>query len=125
MTKVQNYSGFLLGEANAALKDGIDIVVGPCSVRVPAQAVTDARAEWDALRDQAGEDAAQRIYEAMAATLPQRLEAAARDLIDGRPNRRTIDGLVNDLVWRHVVRRWAPSRRGGRASTPSLATTLL
>jgi hypothetical protein len=33
----------------------------------------------NALRAQAGEDAAQRIYEAMAATLPERLEAAARD----------------------------------------------
>jgi hypothetical protein len=71
---------------------------------VPAQAVPDARAEWNALRDQAGEDAAQRIYEAMAASLPQRLEAAACDLMDGRPNRRTIDSLINDLLWRHVVR---------------------
>jgi hypothetical protein len=53
---------------------------------------------------QAGEDAAQRIYEAMAATLPQRLEAAARDFeMDLRPNNRTMDSLVNDLVWRHVV----------------------
>jgi hypothetical protein len=104
MAKVQNDSGFSLGPASAALEDGVDIAVGPCSVRVPAQAVADARAEWNALRDQAGEDAAQRIYEAMAATLPQRLEAAARDLMDGRPNGGTMDGLVNDLVWRHVVR---------------------
>jgi hypothetical protein len=105
VTKGQNDSGFSLGEANAALTDGIDIAIGPCSVvRVPAQAVADARAEWSALRDQAGEDAAHRIYEAMVATLPQRLEAAARDLMDGRPNGRTIDSLINDLVWRHVVR---------------------
>ena len=72
-------------------------------VRVPAQAVADARAGWSALRAEAGEDAPHRIYEAMAATLPWRLEAAARDLMDGRPNEKTIDSLVNDLVWRHVV----------------------
>ena len=93
-----------LAEVNAALKDGIDIAVGPCSVRVPAQAVADARAGWSALRAEAGEDAAQRIYEAMAATLPQRLEAAARSFeMDRRPNKRTMDSLVDDLVWRHVV----------------------
>ena len=103
MAKVQNDTGFSLAEANAALKDGVDIAVGPCSVRVPAQAVADARAGWSALRAKAGEDAAHRIYEAMAATLPRRLEAAARDLMDGRPNEKTIDSLVNDLVWRHVV----------------------
>ena len=103
MARVQNDTGFSLAEANAALKDGVDIAVGPCSVRVPAQAVADARAGWSALRDEAGEDAAHRIYEAMAATLPRRLEAAARDLMDGRPNEKTIDSLVNDLVWRHVV----------------------
>jgi hypothetical protein len=103
LTKGRNDSGLSLSGVNAALKDGVEIDVGPCSVRVPAQAVADARAEWNALRDQAGEDAAQRIYEAMAATLPQRLEAAALDLMDGRPNG-TIDSLVNDLVWRHVVR---------------------
>ena len=103
MAKVQNGTGFSLAEANAALKDGVDIAVGPCGVRVPAQAVADARAGWSALRAEAGEDAAHRIYEAMAATLPRRLEAAARDLMDGRPNEKTIDSLVNDLVWRHVV----------------------
>jgi beta-glucosidase-like glycosyl hydrolase len=104
LTKVQNDSGLSLAEVNAALKDGIDIAVGPCSVRVPAQAVADTRAGWSALRAEAGEDAAQRIYEAMAATLPRRLEAAARDFkLDGRPNERTMDSLVNDLVWRHVV----------------------
>jgi hypothetical protein len=43
-----------------------------------------------ALRAEAGEDAAQRIYGAMAATLPGRLEAVARDLMDGRPNKKTI-----------------------------------
>ena len=81
MAQVQNDSGFFLAEANAALKDGIDIAIGPCSVRVPAQAVADARAGWNgALRAEAGEDAAQRIYEAMAATLPQRLEEAAAQL---------------------------------------------
>jgi hypothetical protein len=104
LTKGQNNSGLSLAKVNAALTDGIDIAVGACSVRVPAQAIADARAEWSALRAEAGEDAAHRIYEAMAATLPQRLEAAARDFeMDGRPNRRTIDSLVNDLVWRHVV----------------------
>ena len=50
MAQVQNDSGFFLAEANAALKDGIDIAVGPCSVRVPAQAVADARAGWNAAR---------------------------------------------------------------------------
>jgi hypothetical protein len=104
MAQVQNDSGFFLAEANAVLKDVIDIAVGPCSVRVPAQEVADARAGWNALRAQAGEDAAQRIYEAMAATLPERLEAAARSFeMDLRPNNRTMDSLVNDLVWRHVV----------------------
>jgi hypothetical protein len=104
LTKVQNDSGLPLAEVNAALKDGIDIVVGSCYVRVPAQAVADARAAWSALRAEAGEDAAQRIFEAMAATLPQRLEAAARAFeIDLRPNKRIMNGLVNDLVWRHVV----------------------
>jgi hypothetical protein len=103
MAKVQNDTGFWPAEANAALKDDVDIAVGPCSVRVPAQAVADARAGWSALRAEAGEDAAHRIYEAMAAKLPGRLEAVAQDLIDGRPNKKTIDSLVNDLVWRHVV----------------------
>jgi beta-glucosidase-like glycosyl hydrolase len=104
MAQVQNDSGFFLAEANAVLKDGIDIAVGPCSVRVPAQAVADARAGWNALRAEAGEDAAQRIYEAMAATLPQRLEAAARSFeMDRGPNKRSMDSLVDDLVWRHVV----------------------
>jgi hypothetical protein len=56
------------------------------------------------LRAEAGEDAAQRIYEAMAGTLPRRLEAAARDFeIDRCQNKKAIDSLVNDLVWRHVV----------------------
>jgi hypothetical protein len=104
MTKVQNDGGFSLAEANAALKESVDIAVGPCSVRVPAQVVADARAGWSALRAAAGEDAAQRVYEAMAATRPRRLEAAARDLeMDRRPNKKTMDSLVNDLVWRHVV----------------------
>ena len=85
MAKVQNDTGFSLAEANAALKDGVDIAVGPCCVRVPAQAVADARAGWSALRAEAGEDAAQRIYEAMATALPGRLEAVARDL-NGRPS---------------------------------------
>ena len=71
---------------------------------MPAQAVADARAGWNALRAEAGEDAAQRIYEAMAATLPQRLEAAARSFeMDRGPNKRSMDSLVDDLVWRHVV----------------------
>jgi hypothetical protein len=40
----------------------------------------------------------------MAATLDKRIEAAARDLeMDRRPNKKTMDSLVNDLVWRHVV----------------------
>ena len=104
VTKVQNNSGLWLAEVNVALKDGIDIAVGPCSVRVPAQAVADVRAGWNALRAEAGEDAAQRIYEAMAATLPQRLEAAARSFeMDRGPNKRSMDSLVDDLVWRHVV----------------------
>ena len=103
MAKVQNDTGFSLAEANPALKDGVDIAVGSCSVRVPAQAVADARAAWSDLRAEAGDDAAQRLYDAMAATLPRRLEADARDLMDGRPNEKTIDSLVNDLVWRHVV----------------------
>ena len=104
MAKVQNDTGFSLAEANAALKDGVDIAVGPCCVRVPAQAVADARAGWSALRAEAGEDAAQRIYEAMAATLPRRLEAAARGFeMDGRPITKTMESLVDDLVWRHVV----------------------
>ena len=105
MAQVQNDSGFFLAEANAALKDGIDIAVGPCSVRVPAQAVDDARAGWNALRAEAGEDAAQRIYEAMAATLPQRLEAAAACSFEMDRRARTrvsMDSLVDDLVWRHV-----------------------
>ena len=73
LAKVQNDSGLSLAKVNAALKDSIDIAVGPCSVRVPAQAVADARAGWSALRAEAGEDAAHRIYEAMAATLPSGL----------------------------------------------------
>ena len=44
MAKVQNDTGFSLAEADAALKDGVDIAVGPCGVRVRAQAVADARA---------------------------------------------------------------------------------
>ena len=104
LSKVQNDSGLFLAEVNTALKDGIDIAVGPYSVRVPAQTVADARAGWSALRAEAGEDAAQRIYEAMAGTLPERLEAAARAFeMDRRPNRGTMDSLVDDLVWRHVV----------------------
>ena len=103
MAKVQNDTGFSLAEANAALKDGVDIAVGPCGARVPAQAVADARAGMERLRAEAGEDAAHRIYEAMAATLPWRLETVARDLMDGRPNKKTIDSLIDDLVWRHVV----------------------
>jgi hypothetical protein len=103
MAKVQNDSGFWPAEANAALKDGVDIAVGPCGVRVPAQAVADARAGWSTLRAEAREDAARRIYEAMAATLPWRLEAAARDLMDDRPNKKANDSWVNDLVWRHVA----------------------
>jgi hypothetical protein len=76
------------------LRKRIDIAVGPCSVL----------AGWSALRAEAGEDAAQRIYEATVATLPRRLEAAARDFeTECRPNKRTMDSLVNDLVWRHVV----------------------
>ena len=70
LTKVQNDSGLSLAEGNAPLKDGIDIAVGACSVRVPAQAVADTRAGWSALRAEAGEDAAQPIYEAMAAKSP-------------------------------------------------------
>jgi hypothetical protein len=104
VTKVHDDSGLSEGEVSEALKDGVDIGIGPCCVRVPAQAVADARAGWSALRAEAGEDAAQRIYEAMAATLPRRLEAAARDLeMDRRPNKTTMNSLVNDLVWRHVV----------------------
>jgi len=53
VTKVQDNSGLSLAEVNVALKDGIDIAVGPCSVRVPAQAVADARAGWSALRSAA------------------------------------------------------------------------
>jgi hypothetical protein len=104
LTKVQNDGRLSHAVVNTALKDGIDIAVGPCSVCVPAQAVADARAGWSALRAEAGEDAAQRIYEAMAATLPRRLEAAARGFeMDRHPNKGTMDSLVNDLVWRHVV----------------------
>jgi hypothetical protein len=104
LTKVQNDSGSSLAEANAALKDGVDIAVGSCSVRVPAQAVADARAAWSDLRAEAGDDAAQRLYDAMAATLDKRIEAVARDLeMDRRPNKKTMDSLVNDLVRRHVV----------------------
>lgn len=104
MTKVHEDSGLSEGEVSEALKDSVDIAIGPCCVRVPAQAVADARAGWSALRAEAGEDAAQRIYEAMAATLPRRLEAVARDLeMDCPPNKTTMNSLVNDLVWRHVV----------------------
>jgi hypothetical protein len=104
MAKAENNIGFSLAKVNAALNDGIDIAVGPWSVRVPAQAIADARAGWSALRAEAGEDAAHRIYEAMAATLPGRLDAAALDFeVDRRPNEKTMDSLVNDLVWRRVV----------------------
>ena len=54
MAKVQNDIGFSLAEAKAALKDGVDIAVGPCGVRAHAQAVADARAGWSALRAEAG-----------------------------------------------------------------------
>ena len=101
--KVHNDSGRLEG-VSEALKDGVDIAVGPCCVRVPAHAVADARAAWSALRAEAGDDAAQRLYDAMAATLDKRIEAAARDLeMDRRPNKKTMNSLVNDLVWRHVA----------------------
>jgi hypothetical protein len=104
LTKVQTDNRLSPAEVNAALKDGIDIAIGPCSVRVPAQAVADTRAAWSALRAEAGEDAAQRIFEAMVATLPRRLEAAARGFeMDGRPITKTMESLVDDLVWRHVV----------------------
>jgi hypothetical protein len=100
VTKGQNDSGLSLAEVNTALKDGIDIAVGPRSVCVPAQAVAEARAGWSALRAEAGEDAAQRIYEAMLATLPRRLETAARSFEMDQEDHRQ---FVNDLVWRHVV----------------------
>jgi hypothetical protein len=101
--KVHNDSGRLEG-VSEALKDGVDIAVGPYCVRVPAHAVADARAAWSALRAEAGDDAAQRLFEAMAATLDRRIEAAARDLeMDRRPNKKTMNSLVNDLVWRHVA----------------------
>jgi hypothetical protein len=58
VTKGQNDSGLSLADVNAALKDGIDIAVGPCNVRVPAQAVAEARAGWSTLCADAGEDAA-------------------------------------------------------------------
>jgi hypothetical protein len=104
MELTKNDSRLSPTEVNAALKDGIDIAVGPCRVRVPAQAVADARAGWSALRTEAGEDAAQCLFEAMAATLPQRLEAATRCLEMGHsPNKKAMDSLVNDLVWRRVV----------------------
>jgi hypothetical protein len=77
MTKVQNDSGLSLGETNAALKDAVDIAVGPCSIRAAH------------LRGDGGP--------------PDGLRSAC-DLMDGRPNRRTIDSLINDLLWRHVVR---------------------
>jgi hypothetical protein len=71
---------------------------------VPAQSVADARAGWSALRADAGEDAAQCLFEAIAATLLLRLEAAARCFEMGRsPNKKVMDSLVNDLVWRRVV----------------------
>jgi hypothetical protein len=104
LTKAQDDSRLSRAEINSTLKDGIDIAVGPCSVRVPAQAVADTRAAWSSLRAEAGEDAAQRVFEAMVATLPRRLEAAARGFeMDGRPNKKTMESLVDDLVWRHVV----------------------
>jgi hypothetical protein len=103
VTKVHNESGLSEWDSEP-LKDGVDIPVGPCGVRVPAQAVADAHAASSALRAEAGDDAAQRIYEAMAATLPRRLEAAARDFeMDRRLNKKTMNSLVNDLVWRHIV----------------------
>ena len=104
VTKVLYDSGLSDGEVSAALKDGVDIAVGPCCVRVPAHAVADARAAWSALRAEAGDDAAQRLYEAMVATLDKRIEVATCDFEGDRPpNKKTLDGLVNDLVWRQVV----------------------
>jgi hypothetical protein len=58
VTTVQNNSGLSLAEVKAALKDGIHIAVGPCSVRVPDEAVAASRVGWSALRAEAGEDAA-------------------------------------------------------------------
>jgi hypothetical protein len=104
LTKVQNDSCLSRAEVNAALKDGIDINVGPCCVHVPAHAVADARAGWSALRAEAGDDAAHRLYEAMAATLDKRIEVAMRNFESNRrPNTKTMDSLVDDLAWRHVV----------------------
>ena len=104
VTKVLNDSGPSEGEVSEALKDGVDIAVGPCCVRVPARTVADARAAWSALRAEAGDDAAQRLYEVMVATLDKRIEVATCDFEGDRPpNKKTLDGLVNDLVWRQVV----------------------
>jgi hypothetical protein len=106
MAKTQNDSSLPPKVVNAALEGdlGFDIAVGPMRLRVPAQALADARASWSAFRAEAGEDAARRTYEAMAAGLDKRIQKVARAVETDRPlNEDFMNRLVLDLIWRRVI----------------------
>ena len=85
---------------------------------MPAQTVADARAGLSALRAEAGEDAAHRIYEAMAATLPRararRLEQRAGDRFDLR----VLNRDRNDILPPAADRRHCLSGGEGRENGP-------
>jgi len=106
MIKVHKDSDLALATVSEALKGdlGVDIVVGPMRLRVPAQALADARASWSAFRAEAGEDAARRTYEAMVATLDERIQKVLRAFETERPlNGDFMNRLVLDLIWRRAV----------------------
>ena len=106
MTKIQNDTGLPPGTVNEALKGdlGLDITVGPMHLRVPSQALADTRASWNAFCAEAGEDAAHRTYEAMAATLDERIQKVLRAVETDQPlNDDFMNRLVLDLIWRRAV----------------------
>ena len=106
MTKIQNDGGLPVKTVNEALSGdpGVDIAVGPGRLRVPAQALAEARAAWDTLRAEAGDDAARRMYEAMAAGLDKRMQKVLRAVETDQPlNDDFMNRLVLDLIWRRAV----------------------
>jgi hypothetical protein len=104
MTNTQSDSGLSLKEGTEALTDGVDIAVGQGRLRVPAQALAETRTAWDALRAQAGEDAARRMYEAMAAGLDKRFQKVVHAVETDWPlNKDFMNRPVLDLIWRRVA----------------------
>ena len=106
MTKIQNDGGLPVKTVNEALSGdpGVDIAVGPDRLRVPAQALAEARAAWDTLRAEAGDDAARRTYEAMTAGLDKRIQKDLRAVETDQPlNDDFMNRLVLDLIWRRAV----------------------